>query len=96
MKLFYTPKARLCLTQVAGYLKESDLSGGFMKKHIQELRQNIRNLLTTFPEAGIEQFVDGVNCRRVVIKEYSILYNYESNSNQIHILLIFKHNLPSL
>lgn len=45
-----------------------------------------------FPESGVVVFVNGRECRRIIVKGYSVVYQYKNN--QVTVLLLYKENKP--
>lgn len=96
MKLVYTFKARSALREIANFLKQNHLASSFIVNYLEETRADIRKILTTFPEIGSKYNLEGFDCRKVVVRNYSVLYSYDSKQQLIKILFIYKQNLPSL
>ncbi|SFR49138.1 type II toxin-antitoxin system RelE/ParE family toxin [Thiomicrospira sp. ALE5] len=90
----YTPKARESIKQIAHYLIGQTKSKAFVKKHLDDFRASLCQLLTTFPEAGVQIQIEEISCRRVVVSGYSVLYLLEPE--YAIILLVYKQNEPKL
>jgi len=90
----YTLKARSSIKQVADYLLEQTKSKTFVKQHLDKLRKSLEELLTSFPDAGVQIQLQGMVCRRIVVQSYSVLYALQEN--EVVILLIYKQNEPKL
>lgn len=95
MKIVFTTKAQASIKQIASYLQESKLEKSFITKHLKELKAGIVNILTSFPESGSQLELNGVLCRRLVVKHYNILYRFDK-PNLIRVLLVYKQNLPKM
>jgi plasmid stabilization system protein ParE len=90
----YTLKARTSIQQIAEYLLEQTTSKAFVKQHLEKLRKSIEELLTSFPDAGVQIQLQGMECRRLVVQGYSVLYVVKDC--EVAILLIYKQNEPKL
>jgi mRNA-degrading endonuclease RelE of RelBE toxin-antitoxin system len=66
----------------------------FVKKYLVEIKDGILKLLGTFPESGVPFKVDNIECRKITVNNYSVLYSLDKD--KVIILLIFKQNLPHL
>lgn len=95
MKVVFTIKAKASVKHIASYLQENNVDTFFIAKHLEGLKTGIINILTSFPESGNELELDGVLCRRLVVKNYNVLYSFDS-SKLIRILLVYKRNIPNL
>lgn len=95
MKVVFTTKARASIRQIASYLQENKLEKPFIAKYLEDLKTGIVNILTTLPESGNKMEVKGVLCRRLVVKNYNVLYRLDK-PNIIRVLLVYKQNLPHL
>lgn len=96
MKLVYTYTARGSLRQLASYLKKNNLDTHFIKNYIKELREGISKVLTTFPEAGVVEQIDELTCKKIIVKDQVVLYQYKPEQKLIKIIIIYRHNLPTL
>lgn len=54
------------------------------------------SLLETFPDAGVPTVVGAVTCRKLVVKGYNVLYQHESESARVIVLLVYRENIPLL
>lgn len=90
----YTLKARTSIQQIAEYLLDQTTSKAFVKQHLEKLRKSIEELLTSFPDAGVQIQLQGMTCRRLVVQGYSVLYVVKDG--EVAILLIYKQNEPKL
>lgn len=96
MRIQYTTRATKSLGDIAIYLRKNSLDSVFIKNYIEEIREEIKSLLSIFPEAGVEKVVDSHHCRRIMIKKHSVLYRYFPEKKHIHILLVYRSNIPKL
>lgn len=96
MKVLYTLQARESLKEIAFYLKDNSLPSYRIKNYLEDIRGGIQALLTTFPEAGVVSTIGRHSVRKVMVKGCSVLYQYDSQQQAVHVLLIYKHNLPRL
>lgn len=96
MKIVYTNKASESLREIVRFLIENKLDKSFIKKHLIEIKQGISDLLSVFPEAGVEVKMDNLTCRRIMVKSYNVLYRHQPNKSLIQVLLVYKHNQPKL
>src|SRR5690625_1950435 len=96
MRVLYTLQARESLNEIASYLKDNSMSSNKIKNYIEDILLDINTSLTTFPEAGVVSTVGRHSVQKVMVKGYSVLYQYDSQQQTVHVLLIYKHNLPRL
>lgn len=96
MKIEYSIKAIDSLEKIAVFLKSNSLSDLFIKNHLDTLKDSIENLLTTFPNAGIEQKTVGYSCRKIMVKDYGVLYRHTPERELIQVLIVYKSNQPTL
>lgn len=58
MKVVYTSKAAASLKEIAFYLRENHLTSEAIKAYVEDIREGIHKLLTTFPEAGVVSVIE--------------------------------------
>lgn len=91
----FTTKARVSLKQIASYLQENNLNKSFITEHLEELKNGSINILTKLPESDNELEINNVLCRKLVVKNYTILYRFDS-PQLVRVLLVYKQNRPHL
>lgn len=96
MKVKYSTKSIGCLENIGRYLQENNLDSGFISQHLIELKTSINATLSLFPNSGHEIRVKNATVRRLVIKNYVVLYKYQSAKQLIDIAYIHKQNLPKI
>jgi len=63
-------------------------------KYLLTMKAHIVQTLSYFPKLGRSAEEYGLNIRKLVHKNYTILYLLEKNT--IHIITIYKENLPNI
>jgi mRNA-degrading endonuclease RelE of RelBE toxin-antitoxin system len=94
LQIEFTQQATISLLEIGQYLLDEKLSKQFVKKYLVEIKDGILKLLGTFPESGVPFKVDNIECRKITVNNYSVLYSLDKD--KVIILLIFKQNLPHL
>ena len=93
-KVIFSKTATNNLISYALYIFEQTQSADLSDTYLDEMKDYIVTMLSTFPKAGrpSEEILAG--SRKLVYQGYSILYRIEYE--QIEILTIFRENLPKI
>ena len=92
MGVVFTPRAQQSLLEIGFYLKEQNVSADFIRHYLKNIKTTIKSLLAMFPESGVIVIINGRECRRIIVKDYSVVYQYKNN--QVTVLLLYKENNP--
>ena len=92
LNIKFSPRAKQRLEDITDFLLEQTGSKTFVINFINSLKEYLYKILGMFPEAGTPMLEYGIDIRRVVFKEYSFLYQIKGS--EIHILTVYKENLP--
>ena len=84
MQLTFSDDARLELGKIYSYIARD--SSNIAKNFISKLTSHIHNL-SLFPEMGV--LIEEYNIRKLIYRNYIILYQIDYYSNTIYIIKIF-------
>lgn len=94
MKIIFSKQAQKSLKDIAKYLLDSEVERGFVRSYLESIKDEIVGLLSIFPKSGVIVRVNNYECRKIVIKGYSVLYELDETS--LIVLLLYRENLPKL
>ena len=94
LEVFFADEATDALITQALYIFEQTQNIDLADKYLDEMKDFITSMLSSFPRAGrpAEEFGEGV--RKLVYQHYSILYKI--TNKQITVLTLFRENLPNV
>jgi len=92
-RLIFSVKFKNRLVVIARYIYESSKSAEITKRHIASIKSSIQ-ILKNFPLIGREAVEFGVDIRKLVVLDYTLLYSINESEERIEILNIFRENLP--
>lgn len=91
-RIVFSPRAQQRLDEIADYLYQQNLSGGFVRGYLNRFEVWLEKVLGQFPESGTPMPEFGEGIRRVVYEKFSFVYRV--SEDRIEILTVFRGNLP--
>lgn len=92
-RLIFSVKFKNRFAVIAEYIYESSKSVEIAKRHIYSIKSSIQ-ILKNLPLIGREAVEFGVDIRKLVVLDYTLLYSINESEKRIEILNIFRENLP--
>lgn len=93
-KVIFTKEATDNLISQARFIYELTLDLEKADKYLLTMKAHIVQTLSYFPKLGRSAEEYGLNIRKLVHKNYTILYLLKEDT--IHIITIYKENLPKI